>query len=65
MEINLAKVTEIDTAGFANSDFAQTRGQPRPAKRLTFVIHSKAVLDILELSDLTTAFGDQVVLSHS
>jgi hypothetical protein len=27
-------------------------------------MHSKVVLEILELTNLTTAFGDQVVLSE-
>jgi hypothetical protein len=31
---------------------------------LVFILHSKVVLDILELSNLIGAFGDQVVLSH-
>jgi len=28
-------------------------------------MHSKAVLEILELANLTSTFGDQVVLSHN
>jgi len=32
-------------------------------KRLRFVMHSNAVLDVLELANLTTVFGDPLFIS--
>ncbi|MCQ8182958.1 STAS domain-containing protein [Methylomonas sp. SURF-1] len=64
LEINLSQVTEMDTAGLQLLVLAK-REAARTGKTLRFVMHSKAVLDILELANLTTAFGDQVVISHS
>jgi ABC-type transporter Mla MlaB component len=63
LDINLANVTEIDTAGLQLLILLK-REAADAGKTLNFVMHSKAVLDILELANLTTAFGDQVVLSH-
>lgn len=62
LEINLANITEMDTAGLQllillKREAAQTN------KTLRFVMHSKVVLDILELTRLISTFGDQVVLS--
>lgn len=64
LEINLSKIPEVDTAGLQllillKREAAQTQ------KKLRFTMHSKAVLEILELANLTTAFGDQVVLAHN
>ncbi|BBL60510.1 STAS domain-containing protein [Methylomonas koyamae] len=64
LEINLSQVAEMDTAGLQLLILAK-REAARAGKTLRFVMHSKAVLDILELVNLTTAFGDQVVISHS
>lgn len=64
LEINLANVTEIDTAGLQLLILIK-REAAQAAKTLRFVMHSKAVLEILELANLTSTFGDQVVLSHN
>lgn len=64
LEINLSKVTEMDTAGLQLLILVK-REAANAAKSLKFVLHSKVVLDILELANLTTAFGDQVVLAHA
>ena len=64
LEINLAHVDEIDTAGLQLLILAK-REAAKTHKVLRFVMHSKAVLDILELSNLTTAFGDQIVLANN
>lgn len=64
LEINLSRVTEMDTAGLQLLILAK-REAANAAKSLRFVMHSKVVLDILELANLTTAFGDQVVLAHA
>ncbi|OAI25048.1 lipid asymmetry maintenance protein MlaB [Methylomonas koyamae] len=64
LEINLSQVSEMDTAGLQLLILAK-RESARTGKALRFVMHSKVVLEILELANLTTAFGDQVVISHS
>lgn len=64
LEINLSQVAEMDTAGLQLLILAK-REAARTGKSLRFAMHSKVVLDILELANLTTAFGDQVVISHS
>jgi anti-sigma B factor antagonist len=63
LEINLAKVHEIDTAGLQLLILIKREaGQCR--KNLRFVMHSPAVLNLLELANLTARFGDQVILSE-
>ena len=64
LELNLSKVTELDTAGLQLLILAK-REAAQAHKTLKFVMHSKVVLDILELANLTTTFGDQVVLAHN
>lgn len=63
LEINLANVNDIDTAGLQLLILIK-REAGQTGKTLSFVMHSNVVLEILELANLTTAFGDQVVLSH-
>lgn len=63
LELNLAGIEEIDTAGLQLLILIK-REAARHDKRLTFVMHSNAVLELLELSNLTAAFGDQVMLPH-
>lgn len=64
LEIDLAKVSEIDTAGLQLLILLK-REAARVGKKLSFVMHSQAVLEVLELTQLTGVFGDQVVLSQS
>ncbi|MCQ8103972.1 STAS domain-containing protein [Methylomonas sp. SURF-2] len=64
LEINLSKVDEIDTAGLQLLILIK-REAALHGKALRFILHSKAVLEILELANLTTAFGDQVILPHN
>ncbi|MGZ4960710.1 MAG: STAS domain-containing protein [Methylomonas sp.] len=64
LEINLANVAEIDTAGLQLLILIKQEAA-RTGKHLSFVMHSKAVREILELANLITAFGDQVVLAHN
>lgn len=61
LEINLAQVNEIDTAGLqllilSKHEAAQAQ------KTLRFVMHSAAVTDILELTNLTGVLGDPLLL---
>lgn len=64
LELNLANVEEIDTAGLQVLILLK-REASRLGKTLSFVMHSAPVLEILELANLTTVFGDQVVISHA
>lgn len=64
LEIDLANVAEMDTAGLQLLILIK-REAAQAGKTLRFVMHSKVVLEILELANLTTAFGDQVVLAHN
>lgn len=64
LELNLANIEEIDTAGLQLLILIK-REAARTGKLLSFVMHSKAVLEVLELSNMVTAFGDQVVLSEN
>ena len=64
LEVNLANVGEIDSAGLQLLILLK-REASRNGKPLAFVMHSKAVLEILELANLTSAFGDQVILARN
>jgi anti-sigma B factor antagonist len=64
LELDLSQVAEIDTAGLQILILIK-REAAQQGKTLSFSMHSRAVLEILELANLTTAFGDQVVLAHS
>lgn len=63
LEVDLSKIEEMDTAGVQLLILLK-REAAQAGKKLRFVMHSKVVLEILELTNLTTAFGDQVVLSN-
>lgn len=60
-EISLAHITEIDTAGLQLLLLAK-REAASAQKQLVFVGHSDAVLDLLQLSDLTGQLGDPIVV---
>lgn len=64
LEVDLSQVEEIDTAGLQVLILIK-REAAKTGKSLRFVMHSKPVLDIIELANLTTIFGDQVVLAHN
>jgi anti-anti-sigma factor len=64
LEINLANVTEIDTAGLQLLILIK-REAAQLGKSLRFTMHSKTVLEVLELANLTGIFGDQVVLTQN
>jgi anti-anti-sigma factor len=64
LEINLAEVTEIDTAGLQLLILIK-REAAKAGKLLSFVMHSNVVLETLELANLTSAFGDQVMLTNT
>jgi anti-sigma B factor antagonist len=62
LEINLAQVSELDTAGTQLLILAKQEAT-RKQKQLRFVMHSNAVLDVLELANLTATFGDPLFIS--
>ena len=64
LEVNLAGVTEIDTAGLQLLILIK-REAARAGKVLSFVMHSNVVLETLELANLTSTFGDQVMLTNN
>lgn len=61
LELNLCNVNEIDTAGLQLLMLIK-REAAQFNKTLRIVMHSQAVVNILELTRLTRSFGDQVVL---
>jgi anti-anti-sigma factor len=63
MELNLAGVSEIDSAGLQLLVMAKNEAQAR-GKTLNITDHSPAVLEILDLCDLEGFFGDTVLI-HS
>ncbi|HEY9051591.1 MAG TPA: STAS domain-containing protein [Gammaproteobacteria bacterium] len=62
LDINLANVTEIDSAGVQLLMLAK---KERAAQNLALTLseHSNTVLDVFELMDLVAYFNDPVVLS--
>jgi anti-sigma B factor antagonist len=60
LEINLSQVSELDTAGLQLLILAKQEAV-HSQKKLRFIMHSDAVLDVLELANLTSAFGDPLV----
>jgi anti-anti-sigma factor len=63
IEIDLANVTEIDSAGIQLLILAK-RERARAERDLTLVSHSDAVLDAFELMGLVGYFKDPVVLGR-
>ena len=63
VEVNLSEVSEIDSAGIQLMVAAKQEATAQK-KTLCFSGHSPAVLDTLDLCDLTAYFGDPVLL-HS
>lgn len=63
LELNLSGVTEIDSAGLQILIALKKEAQ-KLNKKLSYVMHSKPVLEIFEFTSLIAWFGDQVVLVH-
>jgi len=61
IEVDLAHVTEMDSAGIQIMVAAKREATAR-SKILRFVAHSPAVLDTLDLTDLAAYLGDPVLL---
>jgi anti-anti-sigma factor len=61
IEIDLSLVDEIDSAGLQLLILAK-REAAAADKPISLVKHSQAVLECLDMCNLTTEFGDQVIL---
>ncbi len=61
IDIDLSSVSEIDSAGLQLMVMAK-RDATRQNKRLRFVRHSEAVVDLIELCDLAGQLGDPVLI---
>lgn len=61
IDIDLADVTEIDTAGLQLMLLAK-REANLAGKNVRFLRHSDAVLDLIDLCDLAGQFGDPVLI---
>ncbi|HET7795365.1 MAG TPA: STAS domain-containing protein [Rhizobacter sp.] len=62
VEVDLAEVTEFDTAGLQILMLAK-RAAVAAQRELRLVHHSPAVVDVLQLLDLAAYFGDPLVVS--
>lgn len=61
LEMDLSGITELDTAGLQLLILAK-REAARRDKTLRFTAHSPAVLEVVDLCNLSGLFGDPVVL---
>jgi len=61
LEINLARVSEMDTAGMQLLMLAK-REMADQGKTLRLTQHSPAVLEVMEIYDLAATFGDPLVM---
>jgi len=64
IDVDLSQVSEIDSAGLQLMLLAK-REAVAQGKDIRFVAHSPAVLDVLELCQLTGYFGDPVVMASA
>ena len=64
IELDLSQVSEIDAAGLQLLALVKNEAAAGN-RRLQFVAHSQAVLELLELCNLSGVFGDPVVIAHA
>lgn len=64
LEINLSEVSEMDTAGFQLLLLAK-REAAHAGKRLRLVGHSPATLEVLDLFNMASHFGDPVMMPRA
>jgi anti-anti-sigma factor len=62
LELVLSQVNEMDSAGLQILIALKTEASRRN-KNLRFVMHSKPVIDVMEMANITTMFGDQIILT--
>lgn len=65
IELELSQITEIDSSGLQLLVAAKLEAA-KQNKQLHFIGHSKPVLEVIDLCDLSGFFGDQIVIdSHT
>lgn len=64
LEVDLSNVVEIDSAGLQLLIMAKREAQIR-GHQLRLVNHSPAVVEVLDLCNLVSFFGDPVVLTST
>jgi len=64
IDVDLSQVSEIDSAGLQLMLLVK-REAAAQGKDIRFVAHSPAVVDVLELCQLTGYFGDPVVMASA
>ncbi len=64
IEIDLSRVSEVDAAGLQLMVSVKLEAILR-GKTLRYVGHSKSVMDMIDLCDLGSFFGDQVIISSA
>lgn len=64
LQVDLSGVTELDTAGLQVLMLAKNTARSLGGD-LNLVAHSPAVVDVLELLNLSSWFGDQLVIPPS
>lgn len=64
LEINLSQVSEMDSAGLQLL-YLLKREAAHLNKQVSLVAHSPATLEALDLYDMTSHFGDPVLLSEA
>ncbi len=62
IEMDLFNVTEVDSSGLQLMMLIK-RKMNEKSKNLSFINHSEPVLNLLELSNLASFFGDSLVLN--
>ena len=61
LELNLAQVAEMDTAGLQLLALLKKESQ-RTGKRLRIVAHSQAVSSVIDFCNMAAEFGDPLVI---
>jgi len=61
INVNLSAVSEIDSSGLQLMVSLKTDAEEQD-KKIQFSSHSQAVIDFLDLFDMTSYFGDPIVI---
>lgn len=61
INVNLTNVSEIDSAGLQLM-VSLKNAASKSKKTVTYVAHSQAVIDLLDLFNMSSHFGDPVVM---
>lgn len=64
VDVDLSKVSEMDAAGLQIMVAAKLLAQAQD-KQLRFINHSAAVLNVLDLCNMASHFGDPMLISAS